>query len=131
MRLRVQLGAPLADRGYQRGCSPRKKDDSYGATLKLMLRTASISFICTLVALGMLIVRGTSGWSHSFGVMWFTLLVIAVALGIAAIATAFGSRGAALERRGLALALSLPAVCLAGLVVLFLVIAIELAPSLN
>jgi len=84
------------------------------------VRAALLSFGCTVVVLVMLVVRGLADWSRSFAIAWYGVLIAATFFGVLGIGSAFRPRRTAIERRGLALALSLPAICTAALVVLFL-----------
>jgi hypothetical protein len=78
---------------------------------------AATSFVCTIVVLVMLAVRGYADWSRSYAVTWYGLLIAATALGLVGLAST--RRTAA---SGIALALSLPALFTSAGVFLLLVI---------
>jgi hypothetical protein len=72
----------------------------------------------------MLAVRGSADWSRSFMVTWYGLLIAATALGLAGVASSL-LPGRSAARRGLTLALSLPALLTAAGVGLLLFILVN------
>lgn len=78
------------------------------------MRAALVSFGLAVVVVGMLAVRGISDWSRPFTVVWYSAVILATLFGLVGVGVAIAGRGAAAERRGLVLALSLPALCIAA-----------------
>jgi len=73
------------------------------------VRAAIASVLCLLVALSTLVVRGPSGWSHSFAATWYGLFGSAVLLAVAAIAHAVFARRSTARLRLAVVGLALPA----------------------
>jgi hypothetical protein len=74
-----------------------------------------------VAVLVMLAVRGASDWSHSFEVVWYGSLIVADMLGVVGVVSSL-LPGRPPERRGLALALSLPAFCTTAFILFVVVI---------